>query len=550
MKFTPGGTKNSITPGSKPDTSATMKFKPSGPKIPVKPGSESESSATMKFTPGGTKNSITPGSRPESSATMKFKPGVAKGTQQIKTAYKLPLDHKAGPGNSTVLAKTQGDDVLHQVNSARAHMHGVNIRPVPPGKVSVHKDGGLSIAASGGRTYKLRPDGTLASFSAHNHTAQFFPHGGIRTLHTKTLDITRGVHGERRIMTVRPDKSVLVATGPHHGYLQRTVTWHNRTFYQRTYVMNRVTYTRVYNSYTYRGIVLEEYVPTMYYAPAFYQWAYTPWGVPVNYAWGWNGDPWYGYYAGYFAPLPVYPTPSLWLADYVIGETLRAAYVAQMENNEQPPAEYAQDETAMPAEYAEADTPITPEIRQTIADEVRLQLAQEEEAAAQSNQATSNVEPPSMLSNPQYPFVVVSNLAVVTSSGEECALSAGDVLRLNGAPLEGAQAAEVRVVSTRRADCSANSVVTVAFNDLQEMDNSMREQIYSGLNTLRTSQGSNGLPGAPTNALTTQQNREVAGMPPADDNVADMLESQQNEADQAESQTMDSAFGEQNHASN
>jgi len=50
-------------------------------------------------------------------------------------------------------------------------------------------------------------------------------------------------------------------------------------------------------------------VPAVYYGPAYYV-AYNPWPAPVATA-GLGRLPWYGYYGGYFAPAPVYPTSTL-----------------------------------------------------------------------------------------------------------------------------------------------------------------------------------------------------------------------------------------------
>ena len=64
-------------------------------------------------------------------------------------------------------------------------------------------------------------------------------------------------------------------------------------------------------------------------APSYYGWAYNPWAAPVAYGWGWGGSPWYGYYGYYFAPAPVYATPSLWITDYLLAANLQAAYDAR-----------------------------------------------------------------------------------------------------------------------------------------------------------------------------------------------------------------------------
>ena len=86
--------------------------------------------------------------------------------------------------------------------------------------------------------------------------------------------------------------------------------------------------TNVYRPYSYRGLTLAVYTPVRYYNAPFYSWAYSPWRSPIRYSWGWYGDPWYGYYRGYFTPYPVYSSPGLWLTDYFIASTLADALPA------------------------------------------------------------------------------------------------------------------------------------------------------------------------------------------------------------------------------
>jgi len=70
----------------------------------------------------------------------------------------------------------------------------------------------------------------------------------------------------------------------------------------------------------------------------------------------------------------------------------------------------------------------------------------------------------------------------------------------------------------------------VAVDDLQEMHNSFREQLDSGLQTLAEKSGTGGLPKAPDTQTTAG---EVP--PPAPDrNLDALLANQQKEADQAE----------------
>jgi hypothetical protein len=524
MKFSAGNAKSTVNPTSGP---GTMKFSAGGAKPANSPA---PGSGTMKFSAGGAKGASPAEGRSGGYGSMKMSTGAGKTAQQTKPVYSLPADHKAGLGKSSAMTKANSESVLNQVNSARAKLPGANSRPVPQGQVSVLKDGGLSIAASGGRSYKMRTDGTLASFSGKGVNASFNPQGKVRTLRTDRMEINRGPRGERRIHSVRPDKSVLVATGHNRGYLQRTVSRNNRNYVQRTYLHGNKKYTHEYTPYSYNGVGLECYTPRAVYSPALYGWAGNPWPAPVAYQWGWGQEPWYAANAGYFTALSSYQDATQMLADYIVAETMKSDYQDPVESNEPPLAE-----------YAKTDTPVSSEVRQEIAQEIRYQLEQEREAALNPNQNMDSGELVTALNDPNHLFVV-SNSIVTTTHGEACGLTAGDVLQLTGTPPEGVQTVTLRVISSKRMDCPANLVVTVALSDLQAMHNNMREQLYAGLDLLRTSQGSKGLPSAPPEAIAAPRPTDVAGLSPADADLRSLVAAQVKEADKAEAEVIQTAY--------
>lgn len=423
-------------------------------------------------------------------------------------------------------------------------MRGLNRKPLPSGNVSVHPNGHLTVNTVGGRQYELRANGTVASFRSGSESASFQSDGRISEVHTRSLDIRHSLNGGRTIVTRRADKTVLVGTGRESGYLERTVTTGNQTLIHRTYVSGRATYTRVFTPYSYHGIALEHFVPAVYYAPAFYGWAYYPWATPAAYNWGWMGNPWYRFYSPYFSPYAVYPSGYAWLTDYFLAGTLRDAYQQQM----QPPADDGNG-TGVSSEGPPTDdavaaqtwTPITPELKTAIADEVQHQLAYEN--AASSGTAPGNVgDLPSAL-KPNSVFVVASALDVAIADQQTCALSPGDVLQLAATPPDDSPLADLKVGSSNRGDCLAGGEVSVSLQDLQDMQNNMRAQLNAGLQELRIRQGSAGLPAAPPSALAETPQPATADEPPASDvNVAALLKAQQQEATQAESNIVQTAF--------
>ena len=185
-------------------------------------------------------------------------------------------------------------------------MKGLNSRPIPQGVVTVHTNGNLTVATASGNRYGLRGNGTVASIASQGRSVNFRPDGRVAAIHTSTLDIQRGVHGEQVIRSVRSDHSILVSTGARNGYLERNVVVGNRTFIQRTYVTNGRVFSRAYENYSFRGGFMPLYVPRVYFSPGFYGWAYYPWATPITYGWGWRNDPWFGFYAGYYEPYPLY----------------------------------------------------------------------------------------------------------------------------------------------------------------------------------------------------------------------------------------------------
>jgi hypothetical protein len=370
------------------------------------------------------------------------------------------------------------------------------------------------------------------------------------------MQISHGLRGDRRIVTVGPDNSRVVSMGPQRGYVERPyIVQGGLTYVQRTYVVNNVTYVRVYRSYYYGGVPYYSYVPPFYYHPIFYGWVYNPWRVPVYYRWAWfvAPPPWYVYWGPYFAPAPVYPSAALWLTDFLLAESLRTAYEAGREAEKnaaaqanQPPPETYQPPPPAP-EGQGYTTQITPELKEAIAEEVRRQLAAEQQSAAtipQQPTASGAEAKPAALDPAQRLFVVSSNLAVPTIDGQDCELTPGDIItRLDDTPDNSSQV-RVSVSRSKGNDCRDGSTLMVNVSDLQEMHNQFREQVDSGLKTLADNSGKGGLPPAPDTGTSAGE----VPSPPPDANADSALQAQQKAANQTEAQIQQDAAQEaQNH---
>jgi len=350
-----------------------------------------------------------------------------------------------------------------------------------------------------------------------------------RELHIPPTVVHHDPDGRREIRVERPDHSVLVASHGGHGYIQRSYSYHGHEFAHRTYYEHGVAYTRVYQPYYYRGIAFHVYAPGFYYAPAFYGWAYGPWAAPVAWEWGWAVHPWYRYYGPWFRPYPIYTSPSLWLTDYLVAQTLEAAY------EERAAAAAASRRALLAADFA--STPMTLEVKQAIAEEVRRQLALEN---AEARAGIQNPPDPGssglarMLNDrTSHVFVVATGLEVMSSIGA-CALTEGDVIQLNGPAAPNAVTANLLVLANKGNDCRKGSLVTVGLADLQEMQNHMRETIDRGLRELHSKQGKGGLPAAPPAATKAPVQTEFAAIaPPPDPNGEAEIRQQAADASQA-----------------
>jgi len=346
------------------------------------------------------------------------------------------------------------------------------------------------------------------------------PNGEVSDVHdtTANMDVHHGLDGSRRVSVERPGHGRVMYERGRPGYVQRGYGYHGHDFARRSYYYHGHAYDRYYHGYPYRGAYLHVYAPAYYYGPGFYGWAYNPWAVPIAYGWGWGGNPWYGFYGGYFAPYPVYPSAAFWLTDYIISQDLQAAYAARKEAELQAAGDPA----------AGGPPALTPEMKQMIADEVKNQLALENAEAAQNAQK-QDIDPGSsgiarMLSDGKvHAFVVGGSLDVTQAdSGQECALSDGDALALKTPPAADATTANVVVLASKgAAECHANTVVSVAVSDLQDMQNHLRETIDTGLQELQAKQGKGGLPQAPASAQAKPVQAAYAEVAPPPDPAAD-----------------------------
>lgn len=345
--------------------------------------------------------------------------------------------------------------------------------------------------------------------------------GAIREVRTPGgVVIRHAPSGVRHVEAIRPGGRIVVANATgRRGYVQRPLVIHNHSYVQRTYIHLGVPHARIYRPWTHGGHLFHIYTPVHYYRPAFYSWCYTPWGRPVRYGWGWERNPWYGYYGGYFTPYRSYRSPAFWLADFLLATTLEAAYLSQRATISAPPVVYTQT------------TALSPAVKDAIADEVRRQMDLERDE--QRRGLGSAEESPSLFSDRGPRVFLVSNPLMAYSGGQECPLVEGDVLQLVDRPSMSAETAEVKVLASRGDSCRKGSYIRVRLTDLQEMQNQLRANLDQGMTKLQSEQGRNGLPTLPSGAAGTLRTDYADEVRP-DSDAADQITQVVQEANRSE----------------
>ncbi len=419
----------------------------------------------------------------------------------------------------------------------------------------------------GGATNRRQPTGTKQVSLKNGGSATFRKNGQVRSISSHGMTINHGMHGNTRMVSTHNGRTI-VSHGRYGGYSQRAYYSHGgHSYVQRTYYRGGHYYAYGYRSYYYGGRPYYGYAPPYYYGPAYYGWAYNPWPAPVYYGWGWGGAPWYGYYGPYFQPYPVYPTAAFWLTDFLLAASLQAAYQAGQSSEEgvlQPPqmgpetsdviaslwssdpliaanleasyGQYMLGAAAPPAAKGNA-TQIPADVKQGIADEMKNEIAAEQAAAKGGDQKPAGGdELPSALDPKIRYFVVATDLDATTSGGDECSLTAGDVVYRVGDTPDNDNMVDATVKASKKDDCAIGATIGVDTSDLQEMHNQLRLQMDAGLKELADKQGKNGLPAAPD----TKTQPGEAPAPAPDTNASNDLEQQKKDAAQVEAEAKQS----------
>ncbi len=473
-----------------------------GPTKPAPP----KPAATASKPPTSTKAS-TPAAGHTAAGSSGTKPGSTSGASASKPA---------GPGAANKTAASNKPAVTHDAKTGNTTVKtakGAEVTKSPTGRVTAVKT----------------PTG---------HEAKFASDGKVKEVHAKGMTVSHAPNGVRRTVVERPDHARLVAEGHGRGYIQRPYNYGGHAYYSRNYYYHGGYYNAYYRGYYYNGGYYNGYMPAYYYPAAYYGWAYNPWPAPVAYGWGWGASPWYGYYGAYFAPYPVYPSAAYWLTDYLVAASLANAYAAAAAANalvipsNKPHLVFASYD---PATQTTSPT-MTKDVKDAVSEEIKRMLAAQK-AQAGSDGTVANLG--TLLADGQPHIFVASAALSVTSAGQDCGLTEGDVLTLKTPPAKDATTADLQVLASKQTDCAKDSLVTVEMTDLQEMHNSLLASIDKGMAEMKDNPGKGGLPAPPADAIAgTKQAPYAAAAPAADPNGAAELDQTASEGAQVEQEVV------------
>jgi hypothetical protein len=385
-----------------------------------------------------------------------------------KNAVVKPIDknHSEAKLDNGTVVRTNAN---HQVTSITS----------PTGaRASVNPKTGNITAVS-----KVNPDGTGVRV-AHSPS-------GVRQVESVSKDSQgRTVHTVARGTVVYREREIK----------RNGITYHERTVLDRNHQTHAVVYRdHVYGKYG----TFPVYVAPYYYQPAFYGYVDSPWGASVTF--GWSSSPWYGSYGMYFAPANVYPSPTVWMTDYVISANLQTAYAAQQ------PQPGDQPDQAEPQSAPTA--PIPPAVREEYHKEVQTEV-ENVKAEAEGHPAPETV--PGAL-NPLFPVIQsYSDVQVENVAGGQCAITGGDFVRHDDNVLAADRTILVTVVSVAKSTeshCAKDDKVRLSVDTLQDWFNSFMEDTQKGFQAMVQQQGKNGFP--PATGTTQVANKEGEAVPDA-----------------------------------
>ena len=182
------------------------------------------------------------------------------------------------------------------------------------------------------------------------------------------------------------------------------------------------------------------------------------------------------------------PSPTIWERFINFFRDLFGRRQTQTQTPIEPAPSPPEPAASPPAPPVASDAaPITDDVKNKVAEEIQVQLAEE---AHEAEGSVRSSEPKAgaggvveELSRPaQHVFVVASDLDLVDDNGRRCMISEGDVIQILSAADPASGTAQGIVLSSKGGvECALSAKVDIAVSDLQEMQNHMRATIDQGL---------------------------------------------------------------------
>ncbi len=274
-----------------------------------------------------------------------------------------------------------------------------------------------------------------------------------------------------------------------------------------------------------RALEYQTFAPAVQYPTVYYSWALAAWSHPLAYSWHWRMQPWYPSYGALFTPYGSYASPDLWMTDYILAQSMQAAYQAQPPTLPQPAAEPA---SLMDSGAAPPDTPgdnpappqpgnvplpiqpgaapspatapppaITPAVKAQLDTQIKVQLRDRQAAAAMPATLITESAPPALRPDHVF-FGVVQPLSVPSASGQGfCSLKPNDYIRRTGGMSPDDWMIPVIVELSAPSDCPAGLHTRIGLNDLNAMESEQEVQVMEALQAASKSMGPNGPPNTP-----------------------------------------------------
>jgi hypothetical protein len=395
--------------------------------------------------------------------------------------------HEAStPQSRTYAAHTQAAYAAPRVQESYSHQHPI-----------VNDRRELT-----GRSFTT-PRPTAASVTGGAHLA------GSGQVHVVTRDFAGG-----QVHVIRYGNTL-------SGSVERTIRpgLISRTFVSGGHVLYAHVYQRHFWHQFGRAFAYETFVPTVRFPGVYYAWALAAWPRPMSYAWGWQVQPWYPIYGAQFTPYPAYTSPDLWMTDYIIAQNMQTAYQAQ---TVAPPSEPAQEDAPaapasdssvaataaqssdatpapQPSDVAPVTPPpvITPEVKAQLNAQIKVQLQEQQAAAAMPVSLTTQSTPPALRANHVF-FEVVQPIDVPTGTANgHCSLSANDYIKRTDTMSTDDWMIPVVVELSRASDCPEGLATRIGLNDLNAMENEQEAQVVAAMQAASKSMGTNGPPSGP-----------------------------------------------------